>query len=180
MKHEDIDHTGLTGVGGVASGTSFPGSPTAGDLLYRTDRNLLYFYDGTRWLTTTLYSHPLGVGNTVTGAVVATTNVGRMAPDPDYDLWVEDFICDTHVLTTNDGSNFWTLVLNKVNAANSATAIATRATSADAASTWVNAAVAVDAVVDRATYKHLTAIATKTASGGTLTFAVGIKYRLIG
>lgn len=38
-----------------STGTSFPGSPVSGDLCWRTDRSLLYYYDGTRWLTTNEY-----------------------------------------------------------------------------------------------------------------------------
>jgi hypothetical protein len=44
----------LAWVGG--HGTSFPGSPASGDRFYRTDRNIEYFYDGTRWLSVQLFS----------------------------------------------------------------------------------------------------------------------------
>ena len=33
----------------LASGTSFPGSPSEGDLFYRTDEHLWYIYNGTTW-----------------------------------------------------------------------------------------------------------------------------------
>lgn len=36
---------------GYPSGTSFPGSPTTDQIFYRTDRDMLFRYDGTRWLS---------------------------------------------------------------------------------------------------------------------------------
>ena len=41
---------------GLPSGTSFPGSPANNDLFYRTDYDMLFFYDGTRWLSTNLFT----------------------------------------------------------------------------------------------------------------------------
>jgi hypothetical protein len=161
------------------SGTSFPTAAT-GDRYWRTDLRMEFFYDGTRWVTTHLYETPVGVGGSLSSAITGTpTNVGRMAPDPDFDLWVEDFVTDMFVATTNSGSAYWSAVLNKVDASNSATAIGTGDTSAGSANTWYNAAVAVDAVVDRSTSKHFTVIASKTGSPGALTFAFSVKYRLI-
>ena len=42
-----------TSASGLRSGTSFPGSPSAGDLFYRTDRRIMYEYDvtTTHWLS---------------------------------------------------------------------------------------------------------------------------------
>jgi hypothetical protein len=36
--------------GGIDSGTSFPASPSAGDIFYRTDIREIAYYDGTRWV----------------------------------------------------------------------------------------------------------------------------------
>lgn len=38
------------------AGTSFPGSPATGQTYFRTDRLLEYAYDGTRWLSTEIYT----------------------------------------------------------------------------------------------------------------------------
>ena len=40
----------------LSSGTSFPGSPSEGDLFYRTDLHKWYIYNGTAWVTLTLVS----------------------------------------------------------------------------------------------------------------------------
>lgn len=44
---------------GAASGTVFPGSPANGDRFWRSDRNIEYFYDGTRWLSTQIFTADL-------------------------------------------------------------------------------------------------------------------------
>lgn len=88
--HDALDHTGLTGVGGgggIDSGTSFPGSPSDNDLFYHETNDLLYFYDGTRWLTTTLYEHHLGTVSNVTGTVDIWTAVWAA----DYDQYLVDW-----------------------------------------------------------------------------------------
>jgi hypothetical protein len=38
------------------SGSSFPTSASTGQRFWRSDRNLEYFYDGTRWLTSQIFS----------------------------------------------------------------------------------------------------------------------------
>jgi len=40
-------------------GTSFPASPASGDLAYRTDLGMLFFYDGTRWVSEQVFLTPV-------------------------------------------------------------------------------------------------------------------------
>jgi hypothetical protein len=35
----------------ITNGTSFPASPTAGDLFFRTDLSIMYVYSGTEWIS---------------------------------------------------------------------------------------------------------------------------------
>lgn len=48
-----------SGGGGGGGGTSFPASPALNERFYRTDQDLEYFWNGTYWLTTTLYREAL-------------------------------------------------------------------------------------------------------------------------
>ena len=104
--HATIDHTGITGVGGggIATGTSFPGGPSTNDLFYRTDRALLYYYDGTRWLTLNEYSLTLGAldyqprSSTTAMTLWGVTDLGANGQ------WVTRFVAMNDVVTTNDGS----------------------------------------------------------------------------
>lgn len=41
-------------------GTSFPASPATGQPFFRTDLNLGFFYDGTRWVTQEIFHHSSG------------------------------------------------------------------------------------------------------------------------
>lgn len=69
------------GVGDPRAGTSFPGSPATGTRFTRTDRNIEYFYDGTRWLSTQEHQLVLpslaNVTATATGTSVVNPYAGR-------------------------------------------------------------------------------------------------------
>lgn len=54
----------------VASGTSYPSSPTPGELFYRTDTNQLRVYTGVEWLQLgSAAAHVLKAGDTMTGTL---------------------------------------------------------------------------------------------------------------
>lgn len=63
----------ITGAAEAYQATSFPGSPTEGLLCYRTDRHVLYQYDGTSWVPVisyaalTLYVDPTGTDDDTHG-----------------------------------------------------------------------------------------------------------------
>lgn len=61
-----------TGVHGHTVSTSFPGSPADGDTCYRTDHDIEYTFDGTRWLS---QPFPLYVAS-VRGSAVSTFSPG--------------------------------------------------------------------------------------------------------
>lgn len=54
-------------------GAAFPSAPATGDIFYRTDRHIEYFYDGTRWLSTQLYEGQIAI-NTAFTSLAATTD----------------------------------------------------------------------------------------------------------
>ena len=69
------------------AGSSFPGSKATNDRYYRTDLGLEFYWDGTRWLTTTLYvcdmpGSPLssGVNNQPISAAGGPYNTHRAVP----------------------------------------------------------------------------------------------------
>jgi hypothetical protein len=97
------DH--LLGTSALGDGTSFPVSPTSGDLYYRTDRHLLYFHDGTRWLTTTLYEHFLCGFNNVS----ATASFYTAVWEEDFDVYVEKIYSTMYAASALSGTAYWTL-----------------------------------------------------------------------
>lgn len=182
--HEEIDHTGLPGVGGgggIDSGTAFPGGPSTGDLFFRTDRGLLYYYDGTRWLTMQMFREPFAAEASALASHTGNDTVGRLPPwHTTHDLWLDTFYAVVRVSTTNNGSNYWTVALDKVDAANSPTTIASFDTTADSANTWITKSVAIGAALTPATYKSFRVALTITSSPGSLIAACALTYRLIG
>lgn len=164
--------------GGYPSGTSFPGSPSSGDRFDRTDLNRLCFYDGTRWLTMTEFTLPL-TARTLMGFTASPSTWAHAPVDSEYDMFITRIEWTSFVSTTNDGSNYWTHDLQKVQTS-SGTSIVTDVTSAQAANAWVRqGSAAVDHSVVKATYNSFTLVSTKTGSPGACYVAATVKYRLV-
>lgn len=87
------------------SGTSFPGSPATGDLFYRTDRNIEYYYDGTRWLSVQLFELGNDSASQITGSTgyyYANMHFGV------YSIYVEKFVHAGILTTSTPASNYFT------------------------------------------------------------------------
>lgn len=163
-------------------GTSFPGSPSTNDLCFRTDRGILYYYDGTRWLSLSVYYEILSPDPSAARPQTTSGNgiVGG-APSPNYDWWMEAFEVSWYVQTTNDGSKYWTATLRKHVADDTPTTIVTINSSADTASNDISKEVSIGALLDHSTYKALTVVMTKTSTPGNFYWqAMKIRYRLVG
>jgi hypothetical protein len=171
---------------GYDEGTSFPVSPSADDKFYRTDRNLLYFYDGTRWLTTQVFliqfKHEDSGFTWPLSASSVTVHRAVLPFGDDYDVYLLDWHFMSSVNTTNNGSAFWTATVKKFNSAGGGdTTIATMSTGAgpDAAGSFYNKKVAINALMGA--FKGLYTDATKTGAPGTFRFNGGhLTCRLVG
>jgi hypothetical protein len=169
-----------TSSSGVPAGTSFPGSPATNDLYYRTDKALLCYYDGTRWLTTTLYRDVFHYAGSAMPLTTSGT-MGRMPPwAATYDLWLDAFYTSTYVATTNNGSNYYTVALIKKDNADAGTNIVTFNTSADTVNNWTQRRTAIGAAYVSASYREFDVTATVSAGApGSLFWAISMAYRLI-
>lgn len=159
----------------VGAGTSFPAQPAYGNNrpFYRSDSDLLYFYDGARWLTVNLYRDALTPHDNF-GPSAAVGNVGRGPTfGGDHDMWIETFYASAYIATTNDGSNYYDVSLT----ASLIGVLATASTSAGAPDTFLDLSAAVDAVVSGG---QLIASIAKTGAPGTWFLATAYTYRLIG
>lgn len=171
----------------IPSGTSFPGTPATNDLYRRTDRGLLYYYDGTRWLTLELYHLPIiPIAGGAPGDVLGATNGAAFrAPvwNAVYDLYIVDWYAMTFVATTNDGTNKWTLTLSKESkaAAYSQTTIDSfsTGTTPDTAGQFIVHTRSINALLGTSS-GTLTVGGTKVSAPGNLTSAHAITYRLVG
>jgi hypothetical protein len=157
----------------LASGTSFPGSPATGDIFWRSDRNIEYVYDGTRWVSTQIFMSQvfsLSVG------ISASANLTSV-PIPfggTYDMYVLDYVVNSQQSATM----VWTFDLYKFDGA-SFTNIATTSTSGDTTGNYTVHRVNVNAVVTSA-HDAFQINITKTSGTGTLFSGHTITYRLVG
>lgn len=87
------------------AGTSFPGSKATGDRYWRTDLGMEFYWDGTRWVSTTLYTMQLnGTGATLS----ASGTFGSCGIwEPTYAVWLVDFRVSGYIGATNTGSAYW-------------------------------------------------------------------------
>lgn len=169
-----------TGSGGVPSGASFPGSPSTNDLYYRTDRGIIYYYDGTRWLSIGLYTMNFsnrGADEPYTANSGAAVWVST--PAADYDLWLVTFYCSVNPQATNDGTHYWTIGLTKEGPTGNAS-VTTVNTSASTQGVWAQLKSNIGALLGATGYDHLYCPITKTSTPGNLYFVPSVTYRLVG
>lgn len=164
---------------GVPSGTSFPGSPTTDDLFRRNDRDLLYFYDGTRWLSDHLYHQSMGgspiVAVTATGGGFYRSAIWNGA----WDLWLED-IYFTMYASALTGTAYWTVNVDKVTTPDVATSLGTQNNQSGANAEYTKKTIAVDALLGASDAIFQWSV-TKTSTPGALSVsAPAITYRLVG
>jgi hypothetical protein len=156
------------------AGTSFPASKATNDRYWRTDLGMEFYWDGTRWVSSTLYRGTvIGVPNPVTGASAAQG--GFNTPE---DIYVYTLYGLTYVATTNDGSNYWGVKLQKDSSTDVGSAFNT---SADSANTATAHSAALNSAISG--NKNLNLYFTKTGSPGDLYAGSGafyFTYRLIG
>lgn len=161
----------------IGRGNSFPGSPVSGDLFWRTDLGMEFFYDGTRWLSKQLFT--MDFEEVVNGI---TTSDTRLEVGPPWlggrDVWVTRIEVTSHVATTNSGSAYWTWQLMSNNGSTWANVgNGLLSTAALAANVWVRHGADVNAVYSAAQGATLTCL--KTGTPGALTCMVTLYYRII-
>lgn len=145
MKHEDIDHTGITGVGsggGYASGTAFPGSPASGDLFYRTNvrGGMLFRYDGARWVSDKLFSWS---GPPIDG-VAADTGRTIFPVPPDLKIWLDSWQNALFI----SGTGVWIATLDLYDFEADVTNLATKSSTGQTASRFYHYHDAIGVEVD--------------------------------
>lgn len=170
------------GGSGYPSGTSFPGSPTTNDQFYRTDRNILYYYNGTIWLSVIEYSLSI-VAQALIPITTSNSAVIYGACRTDYQVYVTKLIFNTFTLSPSDATNYWTMQLQTRPSTLPDTAVnvtgALISTQSDTANITSPHFVVVNQSIP--TTKSLFQFAiTKVASPGNLFPFPDVLYRLIG
>lgn len=157
--------------------TSMPGAPATNQMCFRTDLGLLFYYDGTRWLSVNKYMEPFPAASSIAG----TSFVMQMSPYQDLDMYVEKLMAFSYVASGNSGSAYWTITLQKYDAAGTGTSLGTFNTSADTSAVRTLHSITVNAALGgSATYKALIADIAKTSTPGNVDVYANLVYRLIG
>ena len=188
IKDDAGSETDLTagGSSGVDSGTSFPGTPSSGDLFFHTTHDVLFTYDGTRWICTCPHEMTFNTKDAVvfSGISISTNPISRAVVPwkATLGIWLAEWDLTTIVLTPNDGSNFWLARLGSTVLGGTNTDLATGiSTSGDTNTTHAHHTEALAAVLDaNATYMDVDV--TKTLSPGNF-YTSGppvVRFRYIG
>ena len=163
---------------GVPSGVAFPGSPSTDDLFHRTDRDLIYFYDGTRWLTVSQYSSIMGIWDAV-GPITASAISHRDGmPMVGTAVWIETVYIVFRVRsggTALSASHKWVGVW----ASETGALTQTFTIDSGASNTWRSASSAANALTTASEFA-LFLTWTKTGTPGSLDVFPRYTYRLVG
>lgn len=166
--------------GAFPSGTSNPGSPSDGDLFYRTDLDLLIRYrsSGTRWVCTCLHTAPLNMQTSASNLPLSATGSIYAGMDTTgRSLWVERVALATYIPSgTSDATRFWTITT--LTDGGSANAYGTFDTKTDGNNRTRHDLTTSGTMASGAVYFEL--VVTKTSTVGNLyVFPGGIIYRYI-
>ena len=177
------------GVLGYDSGSSFPGSPSSGDRYWRTDLGMEFYYDGTRWLSTTLYHSHTVQENISAGSSYAAPNITLSTfnwPTPAIgsgsDVWLVAAEFDFFVNggTALSGSHSWVTVLGKTIGANTQTTVLTFTANSGASSVWRRDTQAIGALLNNGTTHYaFNLLSTKTGTPGPLFSHCDITFRIV-
>lgn len=161
---------------GYAQGTAFPSGPATGTHFVRTDLDYeTFFYDGTNWVTSTVYS----VSHYLTTAADAIAQTGVGGSSAFSSLQPVALLGGVHVTTTNTGANYWTITLRSIaDGTTTATVRMTIDTSAESPDVYNNLE-DTSGTAFALPVGGLRFHAIKTGSPGTLTAGLTFQYRLI-
>jgi hypothetical protein len=158
-------------------GAAMPTTPILNERFYRTDHRLEFFWDGTRWLCTCLHVVPVSLQDVIS-PLTGTNTVAYAALDNILDLWIEKIVLSTTVLTTNNGTNFWTVAAVRAPSGTSLGSFST-GTTPDTAGTNTRHNITVNAASGTSD-RFLNITATKTLSPGNIYVIGSYSYRYIG
>ena len=167
------------GGGGYTEGTVFPGTPASGAKFFHNTYDLLFFYDGTRWLSATQYTDV--IPTVVTVPISASLTTGRMAlPHAGTTaIYAESLWLSFHVASGGSAlsaSHKWD---TGAVTAPTGTSLGNITIDSGSSNVWRTASVAVNAAIATTEFAA-TFSATKTGTPGNLIPLPRLVYRIIG
>lgn len=166
-------------------GGSFPANKTNGDRFWRTDLGMEFQWDGSRWLSTQLFTARLGGTQAASDAATAN-NLAWSSQDlhGGTDLWLVNAVYLYRVAaggTALGASHYWTLDIDKAqSAATTLTNISTKVVNSGTSDLNYQSVVAVGALMNGGT-SHVgwRVRITKTGTPGALFCGFSITYRVV-
>jgi hypothetical protein len=160
----------------IKKGTSFPSSPATNQIFFRTDRGLMYFYNGTYWLTTEEYPASLPLGATLQGTstveyLIWTTDLGVNG------AYITRVACYTQ--TTQSAGNYVTWTLYSASPTSSFTSYGSFSTSGDVSNNLTAHSITVNTVLHSGDPQYQI-YGAKTGSPTAINIFGTVFYRLIG
>lgn len=169
----------------LSKGASFPIAPNSNDLFYRTDRAILYYYDGTRWLSVEEFVAPIPPYDRLpsTGLSATDDDGGGLLVCPEApgsgEVYLTNLVIDVFIGATNDATNKWTITL-KNQPLTTTIASQDTGTPVDYPGGWNRIVKSVNSVRTVATDKHWNFGATKAGTASNINLVGAVHYRLIG
>lgn len=162
--------------GTAAEGTSFPSTPTTNMRFKRTDieGGMWFFYDGTRWLSETLFKEQI---INISAAVSASASSYWRA-HPSLDMYL---IRVTAMLYSSSlsGSAYWTIDFRKSTTAEVETSLGTASNQSLTNSVWNLVSITLNAVLAISTHPLARIPLTKVSTPGPCYCVADLYYRLI-
>ena len=168
--------------GTMGYGTSFPASPSTNDVFFRTDRGILYYYDGTRWLSVHEFAYGAVPYSQVPGTLVTASSAALfVTPWPDApgsgQVYLTRWVSNVFIGATNDGTHNWTLQLKAMDG----TVIDSHSTSAMAASSgWNRTVRTINSVRTTSSDRHVLMGAVRNNSPSGINWVNTLHGRLVG
>jgi hypothetical protein len=172
------------------AGTAFPASKATNDRYWRTDLGMEFFWDGTRWVTTTLYHYWNALPNaSATTAYQAITSTGVspvLQPTPRLgggsDVWLDSLTTTFFVSggTALDRSNNWSLLFTKRPTGNTDTTLVTVTINSGSLNVWRADTQSIAALMNNGTVHYVFSVnPTKTGTPGGLIVGIDLTYRIV-
>lgn len=157
-------------------GVAFPTSPVTNDLFFRTDLGLLCFYDGSQWVTANEYEMPFTPGQEGNyGVTTAPANLLWAPRFSSYNVILTRAAATGVVVTTNNGSNYWTITLYS----DSASIWSFNTSGWTAGTATNNNNISLGSTVYGPSLYFRWRADSKTGTPGALTLSGALKYRLV-
>lgn len=121
---------------GYPEGTSFPVAPSTDEKFYRTDLNILFYFNGTYWLSVQEYSMPRWQGSvSIPGAGYGSFwYAGR----PDFQIFISRFVFNVYQNVASTDTKYWKFTIGYRALSNPGTPIDIPETSIEAKNILVN------------------------------------------